>query len=182
MHCGNCGKDRKETTNYCTNCGFLLNREFKFQDSILEPNLSSQRSDNSTPKIIGFSQAVEFSYENWRNFNGRASRSEFWYYFLFNFLVIIGINPLLALFSFLMEEDLESLSAWIVFPFLLFSIIPSAASITRRLHDIGKSGINVLWSIIPFGGIVLLIWYCRPGNPHSNRYGPPIHADQTASK
>jgi hypothetical protein len=42
----------------------------------------------------------------------------------------------------------------------------------RRLHDTGKSGWWLLISLIPFGGIVLLIFYIQGSQPGPNQYGP----------
>jgi len=43
----------------------------------------------------------------------------------------------------------------------------------RRLHDIDKSGWNMLWFIIPLVGFILMIvWYCRLGTVGENRFGP----------
>jgi uncharacterized membrane protein YhaH (DUF805 family) len=52
-------------------------------------------------------------------------------------------------------------------------ILPSWAVAVRRLHDIGKSGWNLLWSLIPFlGGLYLLYLYVQPSSPEANAYGP----------
>jgi len=43
----------------------------------------------------------------------------------------------------------------------------------RRLHDIDKSGWNILWFIIPLVGLVLtILWFCRRGTVGDNRFGP----------
>ncbi len=43
----------------------------------------------------------------------------------------------------------------------------------RRLHDIDKSGWNILWFIIPLVGFILtIVWYCRRGTVGDNRFGP----------
>jgi uncharacterized membrane protein YhaH (DUF805 family) len=51
--------------------------------------------------------------------------------------------------------------------------IPGLAVAVRRLHDIGKSGWNLLLCLIPLvGAIILIIWYCQPSQEGDNEYGP----------
>jgi uncharacterized membrane protein YhaH (DUF805 family) len=45
------------------------------------------------------------------------------------------------------------------------------------LHDIGKSGWNILWAFTIIGLIPLTIWYCTTGSKESNKYGYPIDLD-----
>ncbi|MGQ2983495.1 DUF805 domain-containing protein [Flavobacterium sp.] len=101
--------------------------------------------------------------DNYANFSGRARRSEYWYFTLFNVLAII----LLALLG---------LVTGIFFVFYLVyiiaMIIPSLAVSVRRLHDTGKSGWFILLGLVPLGGLVLLVFYCIEGDRGSNEYGP----------
>jgi hypothetical protein len=55
----------------------------------------------------------------------------------------------------------------------LVLIIPLVAVAARRLHDLDKSGWWLLAIIPAVGWAILLIWYCRPGDPNANRLGPP---------
>jgi len=51
-------------------------------------------------------------------------------------------------------------------------LIPGLAVSVRRLHDIGKSGWNLLWAFLPLIGIILLlVWNCRKGDAGDNDYG-----------
>ena len=51
--------------------------------------------------------------------------------------------------------------------------VPYLAVAVRRLHDINKSGWNLLWSFLPIIGTILLIyWFCQRGNIIDNDYGP----------
>ena len=101
--------------------------------------------------------------KKYADFNGRARRSEYWYFVLFFFIFSIA----LALFDFLLET-------YAVFYglFNLAMIIPAIAVGVRRLHDIGKSGWMYMISFIPvIGGIWLLILFCKPGVEGSNEFG-----------
>ena len=46
----------------------------------------------NAPKAMTFIEAVKFSYKNYGNFNGRASRSEFWYWMLYFFVAAYGLS------------------------------------------------------------------------------------------
>ncbi|PZP56051.1 MAG: DUF805 domain-containing protein [Micavibrio aeruginosavorus] len=99
-------------------------------------------------------------------FQGRASRSEYWYFALFNFLagLIAGIIDA-AIFG-----DTGILNLIVV----LGLFLPGLAVGVRRLHDIGKSGWWLLISLIPLVGIIILIVFnCQKGDAESNIYGPP---------
>ena len=99
--------------------------------------------------------------KNYVNFQGRATRPEFWYFFLFNFVVsfILGL---------LGRVGTTLSSVW-----SLAILLPQLGLGVRRLHDIGKSGWLMLLSLIPIvGWIILIIWWAKEGDPNENQYGP----------
>ncbi len=127
------------------------------------------------------------------NFSGRASRSEFWFFYLF---LIIGY-----VVSFLFIT-ISLQFFFIVFSiFALGMIIPSLAVTVRRLHDINKSGwfillplpfdlmerllerssgevtgFSLLFTVIALGlYIYLLVLYCKDGDKKNNRFGKNIY-------
>ncbi len=98
-------------------------------------------------------------------FSGRARRSEYWYFTLFNFIVSI----ILAVISGIVGDKYSLLG--IVYALVVF--IPGIAVSVRRLHDVGKSGWMLLISLIPFvGAIWLLVLMCTDGDIGDNEYGP----------
>ena len=118
--------------------------------------------------------------ERYADFRSRARRSEYWYYQLFT----IGLNLALQLLSsvlFLGDGTPTLFLAWQAFLTLisLALLIPGLAVHVRRLHDIGKSGLNLLWWLLPIiGWIVVIVYLCRDSEPGPNRYGPnPKYAD-----
>lgn len=114
---------------------------------------------------MGFVQAVTSVYTNYFNFQGRASRAEYWWFFLFAFLVGIVGNVLIAVLG-------DTVGGLLYLVFILGSLIPSIAVAVRRLHDTGKSGWWILIGLIPIVGfIVLLIFYLGKGEAGSNAYG-----------
>ena len=106
--------------------------------------------------------------ENYANFEGRARRSEYWYFVLFNF--VVSASTILISFIFLFFGGfLLWLFIWI---FSLATIIPNLAVQVRRLHDVGKSGWTILFALIPLvGPILLLVYYCTEGDRGDNEYG-----------
>lgn len=106
-------------------------------------------------------------------FEGRATRSEFWYYILSRTVIAIAFTVALIIYattnySYRSGPDF-SLLFW-VFNWLLF--IPELAVGARRLHDVGKSAWYLLLYFYPvIGWIVLLVWFCKDSEG-DNQYGP----------
>ena len=105
--------------------------------------------------------------QKYADFSGRASRSEFWFFGLFLFLVgaVSGIIDIMILNYH--PDDLGPM-------YLIVSVIttiPAIAVTARRLHDVNQSG---WWQLIVFtiiGIPVLLYWYIIKGTDGSNEYG-----------
>ena len=57
---------------------------------------------------------------------------------------------------------------------VLIISVPYLAVGARRLHDIGKSGWNLLWTLTVIGTIPLVVWLCTEGTKESNEYVDPI--------
>ena len=96
--------------------------------------------------------------EKYAEFNGRASRPEFWWFVLFCFIL-----------NFLGNAVFRS---WISGLISLALLVPSIAVGARRLHDIGKSGWLQLLGIIPvIGWAILIYWAVQPGQAGANQYG-----------
>ena len=103
-------------------------------------------------------------------FSGRARRTEFWYFVLFNIIVTIVLSVIDRLIgTFSGATNLGILSGI----YSLAVLIPTLAVAVRRLHDTDRTGWWILIGLIPLiGTIVLLVFYLTPGTPGSNRYGP----------
>jgi uncharacterized membrane protein YhaH (DUF805 family) len=104
--------------------------------------------------------------KNYANFNGRANRSEFWYFILFNLLIVYGFIGLGAI----TEIDIFPIIGIII---LIGTIIPNLALTVRRLHDTDKSGWYYFVALIPLiGGIWLIVLMASEGTIGENQYGP----------
>ncbi len=111
---------------------------------------------------MNFADAVTSALRNYATFAGRARRSEFWFFFLFVILaqIVSGIVDDVATGGIL--GVVVSLGL----------VVPSIAVTARRLHDNGRSGWWMLVSLVPLvGWIIMLIWYCQPGENGPNRFG-----------
>lgn len=104
-----------------------------------------------------FPEAVQVSLSKYVDFTGRAARSEYWYFFLFTVLVGAVASAL--------SVQLENAVSLALF-------LPTIAAGSRRLHDIGRSGWNQLWWLLPFiGWIIIIVRLTRAGDPGPNAYG-----------
>jgi len=104
------------------------------------------------------------------DFNGRARRTEYWMFILFN-LIFASIATVLD--NVLGLTIGEFPYGYLYFLYALAIIIPSLAVAVRRLHDIGKSGWMILVTLIPLiGAIWLLVLLVTDSKPGANQYGP----------
>jgi uncharacterized membrane protein YhaH (DUF805 family) len=103
--------------------------------------------------------------KRYTQFDGRAQRAEYWYFFLFNTLIAIS----LSVFTIMVRDESNVLGSL----YTLAVLIPGIAVSIRRLHDVGKSGWMLLISFIPIiGAIWLLVLMVTDSNPGDNKYGP----------
>lgn len=107
---------------------------------------------------MNFVDAVKTCFTKYVGFDGRATRSEYWWWVLFMVLVSVA----LGLLNLGMIGNLFSLA----------TLLPSIAVGARRLHDIGKSGWWQLIGLIPLiGWLVLIYWAVQPSEG-DNAFGP----------
>lgn len=106
--------------------------------------------------VNGFVSAVKIALSRYADFTGRSTRAEYWWFFLFNFIVSLALG-------------------WI--PFIGWAVsvallVPTLAVSWRRMHDIGKGGGWWFINFIPLvGTIVWIVWCCKPGESAANRFG-----------
>jgi uncharacterized membrane protein YhaH (DUF805 family) len=123
--------------------------------------------DKQRGDVMGFGESISTVFRNYVNFEGRAPRSEFWYWVLFYILAAIVASIIdYAIASGATVRPLTTLLG-------LACFLPYLAVDIRRLHDIDRSGWWLLIVLIPLvGGIVLLVWFCMAGTGGPNRFGP----------
>lgn len=141
---------------------------------------------------MNFTESIKtVLFQKYATFNGRASRSEYWWFYLFTFLIgFIG----------LLNEVLNIIIGLLI-------LIPSIAVAVRRLHDTNHSGWHLLGSFgffaaggfiaaaggedfgvfIVFLGIIYLLYILyltiKKGDESDNQYGPnPLISESTEDK
>lgn len=109
------------------------------------------------------------AFRNYATFTGRARRSAYWYFFLFNMIFTIA-----AMFiDNLLGTTIEPLPyGYVYYIYNLAILVPNLALGTRRLHDVGRSGWMILIALIPIIGIIwLIVLLCKDSDFGSNKYG-----------
>lgn len=115
---------------------------------------------------MSFTEAIKSVFSQYAGFSGRARRSEYWYFILFNMIAPAILSGLAAATGSTIFNILSGIYGLAV-------LIPGLAVTVRRLHDIGKSGWWILLGLIPcIGEIILLIWTVKDSDPGENQYGP----------
>lgn len=115
-------------------------------------------------------------FENYANFNGRATRSEYWYFALANLSVLVFLLVFGGILGAIFASE-NAIGQGVVCGYIIYMLyslavmIPGIAVFVRRMHDIDKSGWNFLLAIIPFGAIVLLVFLFTEGTRGTNKYG-----------
>lgn len=121
---------------------------------------------------MSFTEAIRSVLSQYVGFTGRARRSEFWWWFLFVFLVGIVAGILDQLLGTTVGEGFNQTGVIAIVTSLAL-ILPNLAVAVRRLHDTGRSGWWVLIGLIPvIGFIVLIVFYVQDSQPGPNEHGP----------
>ena len=141
---------------------------------------------------LSFGQAIKTCFSKYCTFSGRARRSEYWLFNIFvQIITSIIIIPLTFIFiaicapttyydynthSYRTKQTELGAGFFIILilTILIFLIlsIPVISASVRRLHDTGKSGCYLLLCFIPFGSLVLLIFFIEDSQQTMNEYGP----------
>ncbi len=123
---------------------------------------------------MSFGTALKAFWANYRNFKGRARRSEYWYIQLF--LVVTNLAAA-AIDLALMDGDVDRFIAnggggIVGLIWILATIVPALAALVRRLHDTNRSGWWALIGFVPIlGTIVILVFTVSDSDQGENRYG-----------
>lgn len=114
---------------------------------------------------MDFPTSIKTCFSKYATFEGRASRSEYWYFVLFQFIVSVA--------ALLLDSAFNSSGIFWLLACLALAL-PLLSAQVRRLHDIGRSGWYALLSLLPLvGPIVLIVWSCKPSVKEQNDFGPP---------
>ena len=179
MFCQKCGKEIQEGAAFCTNCGAPQNaapvqpaqpvqqaapayqapvqqEAPTYQYAQPQPNAFNPDAPKPHNGSVSFGEAIKLYFQNYVNFTGRASKSEYWWAVLFTAIVSVA-------------------TSWIPFIGTVISLaffLPGLSLCVRRLHDIGKSWVYYLMGLIPIAGfIILLVYFCKDSDG-DNQWGP----------
>lgn len=111
---------------------------------------------------MSFVDAIKTVFGKYADFEGRATRPEFWWWFLFTVLVGSALN----VFSVIPVGDTSSVGAILSGLWSIGTLLPTLAVGVRRLRDAGYAWQNIFWILLPLAGlIVLVIYWARPTVP-----------------
>lgn len=183
MFCTSCGASTAGLT-FCSNCGAAVAQGATPVQATVQPvqvaqaaspvYQSSGYTNQGYPAApsgyvqgspgMSFGDAVSKFFKDYANFKGRSRRSEYWFQYLFMTLVLMGTSVLSAL-----DMGLTYGIAALAF------LIPSLSTISRRLHDTGKSFGYFFFVLIPIvGWILLIVWLATDSNRGPNQYGNSV--------
>lgn len=112
---------------------------------------------------VTFGEAIKMALQqNYCNFSGRSSRSEFWWFQLFTFLLGVVI-------SFIFGDETSGTMISGLVSLVLF--LPNLGIQVRRLHDTGHSGWWWFIALTGIGVFLLIYWYCCDSQRGENQYG-----------
>ena len=113
---------------------------------------------------MDFMTAVRTCLSKYVTFSGRAQRSEFWWFYLFNIIGSVVTN--------IIDTSIIGMPATSIL-WMLGLLLPGIAVSVRRMHDLDKSGWWIFIVLIPIVGIILYIyWFVQRGTVGDNRFGP----------
>ncbi|CEJ71770.1 Inner membrane protein YhaI [Chryseobacterium oranimense G311] len=108
--------------------------------------------------------------KQYADFTGRARRTEYWMFVLFNMIFAIAAAVLDNLLGLKFTPEIPYGFIYLIYGLATF--IPGLAVMVRRLHDVDKSGWWFLISFIPIiGTIWIIVLLATDGTPGTNQYG-----------
>ncbi len=122
---------------------------------------------------MGMFEAYSVCLQKYATFQGRARRSEYWYFLLCNIIIEALLTIVSYALAFSGVPVLITIGLALNTIYCLFILLPGLAVTIRRLHDTGHSGAHYFLGMIPLAGpIILLVYMCRDSIPGGNQYGP----------
>jgi uncharacterized membrane protein YhaH (DUF805 family) len=150
MFCSKCGKQSDGAGGFCGACGTSLGGGAPAPVGNHQAPVGNYQAPDrgAAAPPLGFGAAISSCFSKFATGRGRASPSEYWFFYLFCIILSVftmGLGGLLT-------------------------AIPTFAVMVRRLHDTNRSGWNWLWCLTIIGIIPMLIWLIQAGTPEPNKY------------
>ena len=108
---------------------------------------------------MNFTESIQTCYKKFFDFSGRASKSEYWWFQLYQLIIYV--------LSLIFQSDLALLFSILV----IANLLPLYACGVRRIHDSDKSGWFILLSLIPIIGLYVFVLLIQDGSKGKNRFG-----------
>jgi uncharacterized membrane protein YhaH (DUF805 family) len=116
-------------------------------------------------------EAVKAVFSKYATFEGRARRSEYWWFVLFNLIVSIILTVVFGGGRGMGAGGMMG-GGLLANIWSLAMLLPSLAVGARRLHDIDRTGWwQLIWFIPVIGWIVLIVFFASRGTAGTNRFG-----------
>jgi len=149
-------------------------------DSLTDPGL------NQPWYGIGFIPALIRPFKKYADFSGRASRGEYWWFYLGTAIVYFVLTILLFAAGIDWQKvsagsysgtGLNGFGTFLIILLLVFGLglfIPMLALSVRRLHDTNKAGAYYCMSFIPYAGpIILIVFMAIQTYPYATQWDNP---------
>ena len=152
-YCTNCGTDLASGVRYCVSCGTAVNPEISSSSGEASAGMNDSASQTPAAGMMSPVGSIRTCLSKYVDFSSRATRAEYWWWFLFTFVgsnvVSVVMHPAVSLILF------------------VGLFLPGTAVGFRRMHDVDRSG---WWLLVP---IVNIVFLAKRGSPGTNSYGPP---------
>lgn len=159
MFCSKCGNIMADGTKYCPSCGARQDDRTVVNDAT--PNYTTHyeapqydrthyacelddctqvnfHCKHSDIGPVNFPEAIKRFFAHYGDFQGRATRSEYWW-------VMLALS--------LTSQILAAVSGSLLGIWVMVVMIPGLALTVRRLHDVDKPGTHCLWGLAPILGL-----------------------------
>lgn len=156
MFCTKCGTNIPEGSAFCTSCGAQVTPAATEAQQAPQQAYTQPQYAPVLPRSVSFVDAIKLFFKHYADFEGRATKSEYWFVFLFQTVVSLATSWIPVI-------------GWLISVALL---IPGLSISIRRLHDIGKSWVYYLMGFIPIVGSIILIVYFIKDSDGPNQWGP----------
>ena len=148
---------------------------------------------------MSFTEAVRTCFKKYATISGRAQRAEFWWFILFQALIpliIILITLAFVAYAYCQQSrginasegaSIAFLGIFISLYFImqivsLALLVPNICVIVRRFHDVGHSGFEIFFGLIPYVGAIYCLVLCLlPSEEGDNQYGPNPNAPELSA-